>query len=191
MALSRIFDILDQYETKYAELEDALAYKNKGNWIKFSATDYIKYSRFFAMGLLNMGFKKGDKIATISNNMPHWNILDMGISMIGVVHVPIYPTISSEQHEYILQHSDSRIVIVSDKTLFRRVKPIADKLDSLENLYTLNDIDGADNWVEIIHQGRENAENLSAKLKKSRLRFILMICLPLFTHPGQPVTLKA
>jgi len=166
MALSRIFDILDQYKTKYAGLEDALVYKNKGNWIKFSATDYIKYSRFFAMGLLNMGFKKGDKIATISNNMPHWNILDMGMSMIGVVHVPIYPTISSEQHEYILKHSDSRIVIVSDKLLYRRVKPIAEKLESLENIYTLNDIKDASNWVEIIHQGRENAETLSSELEK-------------------------
>ncbi|MFW5767262.1 MAG: AMP-dependent synthetase/ligase [Bacteroidota bacterium] len=166
MSLTRIFDILDQYEHKYHHIEDALVYKNKGNWIKFSSEDYRKYSRYFAIGLLMMGFKKGDKIATISSNMPHWNILDMGMAMIGVVHVPIYPTIGSEQHEFILNHSDSRIVIVSDKSLYRKIKPIAEKIARLENIYTLNDIEGASNWVEIIHLGRENSQDKKDELEK-------------------------
>lgn len=167
MALTRIFDLLEQYSTKYKDIEDALAYKNKGNWIKFSATDYVKYSRYFAMGLLKMGFQKGDKIASISHNMPHWNILDMGMAMAGVVHVPIYPTIGSDQHEYILNHSDAKIVIISDKMLYKRVKPLADKLENLDldKIYTLNDIEGVNNWVEIIHLGREYEGELNEKLE--------------------------
>ncbi|MGC9331314.1 MAG: AMP-dependent synthetase/ligase [Bacteroidales bacterium] len=168
MSLTRVFDLLEQYSTTYNDLDDALAYKNKGNWIKFSATDYVNYSRFFALGLLKMGFKKGDKIASIANNLPHWNILDMGMSMIGVVHVPIYPTIGSEQQQYIIKHSESRIVIVSDKMLYKRIQPIINDIDNLENVYTLNDIEDVNNWVEIIHLGREYEKELNEILEQAK-----------------------
>ncbi len=165
MEVKRVFDLLEKYKTDYKDLEVALAYKNKGNWIHFSAADYVKYARYFAMGLMQLGLKKGDKIATISQNLPHWNVMDMGMSMLGIIHVPIYPTISSEQYEYILNHSDAKIVVVSDIGLFRKVKPIFDKINTLESLFTLNDIKDANNWVEIITLGREHENELSDKLE--------------------------
>ncbi|MDA3911750.1 MAG: long-chain fatty acid--CoA ligase [Bacteroidales bacterium] len=168
MAIKRIFDLLENYKTDYKELEVALAYKNKGNWIHFSAADYVKYATYFAMGLMKLGIKKGDKVASISQNMPHWNVLDMGMSMLGVIHVPIYPTISTEQYDYILRHSDAKIVIVSDLGLFRKVNPVFEKIDSLQAIYTLNDIQDANNWVEIITLGREHEEELASELEKTK-----------------------
>jgi long-chain acyl-CoA synthetase len=166
MTVTRIFDLIEQYATKYSDVEDALAYKNKGNWIKFSATDYVNYSRFFALGLLKMGYNKGDKIASIATNLPHWNILDMGMAMIGVVHVPIYPTISKEQQKFILDHSDSKIVIVSDKMLFKRINAVVSEIETLDKVYTLNDIENVSNWVEIIQLGRESEKELNEKLEQ-------------------------
>ncbi|HQL70158.1 MAG TPA: AMP-binding protein, partial [Bacteroidales bacterium] len=124
MELNRIFDILELYHSDYKEMEDAFSYKHKDNWIDFSAYDYYNYSHLFACGLLAKGYQKGDKIATISQNMPHWNIADMGISLAGMVHVPIYPTISPKETEYIIRHSDAKFVIISDKTLYRKLLPI-------------------------------------------------------------------
>jgi long-chain acyl-CoA synthetase len=166
MELKRIFDLLEQYKTKYKDIEVALAYKNQGNWISFSATDYVKYANYFAIGLLKSGFKKGDKIASISQNLPHWNVLDMGMSMLGIIHVPIYPTISSEQYDYILRHSDAKMLILSDIGLFKKVKPVFDKIETLEKLYTLNDIENANNWVEIITLGREYEKELKEELER-------------------------
>jgi long-chain acyl-CoA synthetase len=165
MDILRTFDLLEQYKNKYSDLEVALSYKNRGNWINFSSKDYIKYSHYFALGLLKIGFKKGDKIATISQNMPHWNIIDMGMSMLGIVHVPIYPTISNEQYQYILQHSDAKIVIVSDNNIYKKIKPVFKKVESLNDIYTLNDIKGVNNWVEIIQLGKEYEEKLSNELE--------------------------
>ncbi|HQP05283.1 MAG TPA: AMP-binding protein, partial [Bacteroidales bacterium] len=108
MNLTRIFDILELYKTDFSSADDALSYKFKDNWINFSAYDYHHYSYLFACGLIAGGYQKGDKIATISQNMPHWNIADMGISMAGLVHIPIYPTLSAKETEFILRHSDSK-----------------------------------------------------------------------------------
>jgi long-chain acyl-CoA synthetase len=86
-----IFDLLERYKTNYADKTDALAGKVGGQWIKYSSREYIEKSNLISYGLLAMGFKPGDRIATVSNNRPEWNIMDMGMLQIGVVHVPIYP----------------------------------------------------------------------------------------------------
>ena len=57
-------------------------------------------------GLLAMGYKKGDKIATITGNKPEWNFVDMGLAQAGMIHVPIYPTISTEEYAFILEHAE-------------------------------------------------------------------------------------
>ena len=158
MEITRTFDILTAFEKKWPEKEDALASKQQGEWRKYSISEYAGIARLFSCGLLSMEFKKGDKIATISNNRPEWNFADMGMSGVGVVHVPIYPTISDEEFKYILTHSDARMLIVSDKSLYDRLKPITDSIPTLERLYTFNQIEGAPNYNEIIEAGRQNEE---------------------------------
>jgi long-chain acyl-CoA synthetase len=165
MEITRTFDILTAFEKKWPEKEDALASKQQGEWKKYSISEYAGIVRLFSCGLLSMGFKKGDKIATISNNRPEWNFADMGMSGIGVVHVPIYPTISDEEFRYILTHSDARMLIVSDKTLYDRLKPVADSIPALEKLYTFNEIEGAPNYSEIIEAGRQNEEKFKEEVE--------------------------
>jgi len=50
-----------------------------------------------------MGFRKGDKIITISSNRPEWNFADMGMSMIGVVHVPVFASLSTSEYQHIIK----------------------------------------------------------------------------------------
>ncbi|MCK5462207.1 MAG: hypothetical protein KAI95_04295, partial [Bacteroidales bacterium] len=69
MEITRTFDLLDRYREHYMK-EDALVVKQNGKWIKYSTQQYINYSYHFSLGLLVRGFKKGDKIASISNNRP-------------------------------------------------------------------------------------------------------------------------
>jgi long-chain acyl-CoA synthetase len=160
MELTRIFDILELYNSDFASFEDAFGYKNRGNWITFSSKEYYHYSHLFACGLLNRGYKKGDKIATISQNIPHWNIADMGISLAGLVHVPIYPTLGAKETEYILKHCEAKLLFISDKALYTKVNPIVKNISSIEEVFTFNDVTDVPNWVSIIQEAKEKETEL-------------------------------
>jgi len=172
MEITRTFDILDQMGSIYGYKEDTLAARINGTWKKYSSKDYMDNSYAVAYGILSLGLKKGDKIATISNNRPEWNFFDMGMAMAGVVQVPIYPTISEEEYEYILNHAAPKLVVLSDKALFEKIKPIADKIKSVEKVYTFNEVDGAENWTVLRDLGMENKDKHAEKLEKIKTSIV-------------------
>jgi len=165
MEVRRTFDIVDQLFEKYNK-DIALSVKRNGQWENFSTNEYKEFVDNFSYGLLAMGFEKGTKIATVSNNRPEWNFIDMGMGQIGCVHVPIYPTIGPDEYRHILKHSDARIMIVSSEELYQKVKPIADEIDTIENVYTFDQVEGAPNWSEIVELGKQNKEKFKEKLKE-------------------------
>ena len=165
MNLTRTFDLLDRYKKLYP-MENALAGKQDGKWIKYSTQDYINYSNWVSYGLLALGFKKGDKIATISNNRPEWNLMDMGLAQIGVTHVPIYPTISSEEYDYILKHSEVKAVIVSSKLIWNKISTVVESIDSIQSVYSFNDFEELPSWQVIIEEGKQNEEKFKDEVLK-------------------------
>ncbi|HQH40338.1 MAG TPA: AMP-binding protein, partial [Bacteroidales bacterium] len=170
MEITRTFDILDNYLVRFPEKQDALAAKKNGAWITYSSKDYVKNANLVSCGLLQLGIQKGDRILSVSNNRPEWNFLDMGMSQIGAVHVPVYPTISREEYQYILEHCEPKIIVVSDKSLYEKIRSIAETLLPGTTIYTFNDVPGALNFNEIIRLGESSeAENLPKvqEMKKS------------------------
>ena len=165
MQIKRNFDILEKLvnETKPPV---ALAVKRNNKWETFTPQDYQKYANYFSYGLLELGFKKGDKIITISNNRPEWNFVDMGMGQIGVIHVPVYPNMSIGEYEFIFEHSEARMIIVSSAEYYLKAKTAADKLQNIEKIYTFDKLDGAPNWEEIIQLGRENEHKWKDKLQQ-------------------------
>ncbi|MGC9342008.1 MAG: AMP-dependent synthetase/ligase, partial [Bacteroidales bacterium] len=166
MEVKRTFDLLERYAELYSEKTDALACKTNGKWVKYSTQDYINYANWISYGLMSMGLKKGERVATVSNNRPEWNMMDMGLSQAGIVHVPIYPTISVEDYTYILNHCEPTFLIVSDKSLLDKLTPVAKKVKSIKEVYTYNEIEGAKNWKEIVEAGKENADKFKDKLEE-------------------------
>ncbi|MBN2663880.1 MAG: long-chain fatty acid--CoA ligase [Bacteroidales bacterium] len=162
----RLFDILDFSIQKFSHKNDILAGKEGKEWVKYSAREYKRKSEEVAIGLLELGVKKGDKIATISNNRPEWNFVDMASSMIGMIHTPIYPTLTEEDFEYILKHSEATILIVSDKLLYNKLSPLISKAKKLKHFFTFNVIDGAKNWSEIVDLGQKNYTKKIDELNK-------------------------
>lgn len=155
MSVTRTFDLLERYQNQFIKT-DALAAKKDGEWIKYSTQDYHTFAWMFASGLIEAGYQKGDKIVTVSNNRPEWNFADLGMAMIGVVHVPVYPTISADEYQHILMHSEAKSIIVSDKLLLNKIKPVLTSVPSVEHVYTFNHIEGETNWLEIVESGRVN-----------------------------------
>jgi long-chain acyl-CoA synthetase len=168
MEVKRTFDLLERYAALYAGKTDALAAKSDGKWVYYSTRDYINHANWVSYGLLSLGLKKGDMVATVSNNRPEWNMMDMGLSQAGIVHVPIYPTISTEEYTYILNDCEPKILIVSDKSLLEKLTPVAKKIKSIKEIYTYNEIEGAENWKKIVEAGKENEDKFRDELPKIR-----------------------
>src|SRR5450759_2010377 len=164
MEPTRTFDILERIQNKYSDKTDVLAGKENGKWKKYAVQEYIDNCNWVSYALLSLGIKKGDKIALISNNRPEWNFTDFGISQIGAIGVPIYPTISSEEYTYILGHSEPKIVFISDKSLYEKIKPITDQNPVISTIYTFDRIAGAKHFSELITIGKEMASSLSNEL---------------------------
>lgn len=165
MLVTRTFDILERLRQNFM-CDDALAVKRNKKWDIFSTQDYLDNAYDFAYGLIALGYKKGDKIGTVSNNRPEWNFVDMGMSMAGVVHVPIYPTISDSEYEYILAHSEVKSLIVSDKLLYKRIVPLAKKVEAIGQIYVFDEgIEDAKSWIEIRDLGAQNRNKLKEELE--------------------------
>jgi len=155
MEPTRTFDLLRRYEELYSHKTDVLAAKGNGKWIKYNVQDYIRNANLVSYGLLALGIQKGDRIASVSNNRPEWNFIDMGMSQIGAIHVPIYPNISKEEYLYIFKHCEPKLLIISDKSLFEKIRPVAEETSN-PAIFTFNEVPGARNWKEILELGEKS-----------------------------------
>lgn len=166
--VERTFDLLNLYEGVYADLDVALGGKSGGSWYTYTPKEYVKFTNQVSLGFLSLGLKKGDKVAMVSNNRPEWNFIDLGLAQLGVVHIPIYPTISLEEYEYILNHCEAQYVIVGDKKLYDKITPLLEKSELLKGIYSLDEIPGVPNWKDLAALGEKyaNKEELES-IKKS------------------------
>jgi long-chain acyl-CoA synthetase len=165
--VTRTFDILDRYLKEFPR-EDALGGKKDGSWYTYSTEEYNKKSHQFALGLMALGLKKGDKVATVTSNRPEWNFADMGMSMSGIIHVPIYPTIGEDEYKYILHHAEVKIVIVGDQKLWEKIEPITKNLDHIEQVYTFEEVDNAKLYTEILDLGESKRSEFESGLIESK-----------------------
>jgi Long-chain acyl-CoA synthetases (AMP-forming) len=168
MEPTRTFDLLTRMQNQFADKTDVLAGKEEGKWKRYSVKEYIDYCNWVSYALLSMGIKKGDKVAIISNNRPEWNFTDFGISQIGAVSVPIYPTISSEEYAYILGHVEPKLVFISDKNLYVKIKPITDQIPGIADIYTFDKVAEAKPFTGILALGKEMASSLEGQLAKAK-----------------------
>jgi len=163
---TRLFDFLS-YQLKHRPLDRALNTKYNGDWKSTSTADYASSANLMSAAFLNLKIKSQDKIAMISsNNRSEWCIVDVGILQAGAVNVPIYPTISQNDYEYILNHSESKYCFVSDQEVYDKVMAIKKNVKNLIEIYSFDDIPGCKNWSELLTLGENNLnEELLNKTK--------------------------
>ncbi len=143
-----LFELLEHQQRRHP-LDYAFAAKEQGTWKRYSTAQSLDEINQVALGLLAIGLQPGDRIATVSNNRPEWNFLDLGMLQVGGVHVPLYPTITDQDYRYILEHAEVRWVMVSDASLYERIAPIAREFPHIAGVYTFNPVPGAQHWSEI------------------------------------------
>jgi len=167
MEITRIFDILESLVAKYPK-DDILARKSHGKWIKISSEEYRRYSHFVAYALLAEGFKPQDKIITLSNNRPEWNFVDMGATLAGMIHVPVYSTLSHDEFVHIFNHSDCSAIFIGSDSLLKKILPILAEVKRDIKIYTFEPIDGYKSISDLYEIAKESEPLFAETIKNNK-----------------------
>lgn len=173
----RLFDFIYIQQKQYP-LAKAFTSKLAGEWKSYSTNQFVEMMNNASAGLLEMGVQKGDKIALItSTNRTEWNVMDHASLQIGAIDIPIYPTMTSEDYAYIMNHSESIYCFVSDDDVYQKVMAIRDRVPTLKEVYTFEKVTGAKNWLEVVELGKtgdhQKVKDISGAVKAEDLATII------------------
>ena len=109
-----------------------------GGWQILSAMEF--YSRVHALGqgLARLGLRKGDRVALISENRWEWAASDFATLALGLVNVPMFPTLHAPQIGELLRHSGARVAIVSTKAQLKKIRAVRAE-SALEHVIVMDD----------------------------------------------------
>ena len=167
--ITRIFDFPYHQLEKY-NLPQAFSTKYDGKWETISTQEYINKANAISRGLLKLGIQPNDKVAIISSTNRHeWNICDIGILQTGAQNVPIYPTISKEDYEYVLNHSEAIYCFVSDDEVLKKVNSIKENTH-LKEVFTFDTIKEEKNWKEVLNLGEDTSNQEEVEARKNKIQ---------------------
>ncbi len=156
MEPKRLFDAI-AFQLEKNPLEDMLAGKTGGQWKKYSTKEVEETVNQLSAGLLALGIGPNDmtvegrdKVAILSKNRPEWVMLDLAVQQIGALLTPIYPTISVNELEFVLNDAQVKAVFVNDADIFHKVISIKDRIPSLKEIFTFEHTANARHWKEIL-----------------------------------------
>ncbi|GAA3948526.1 AMP-binding protein [Chitinophaga oryziterrae] len=169
----RLFDVI-AYQLKHYPKADMLVGKENNVWKKYSTQDVADLTMRFSAGLLQFGFGKGDataegtdKIAIVSPNRPEWLITDLACQQAGAVLTPIYPTLSENELEFVLNDGGASILFVNDKDMYDKINLFRHKMPLLKEIFTFDKVEGVRHWSEIPAMGKEEDFAKIEEIKKN------------------------
>ena len=176
MEVKRLFDI-PYYQLENFPQEDSLCGKVDGKWVKTSSKSFVDQAMMVSKALVESGIEPNDKVGIISNNRPEWNIVDVGIQMCGGISVPIYPTISAKDYEYIFNDASVKLCFVSSADLLEKVNEVKANAPSLGLIISFEKIDGIEHFSEFKSRGEktptEAIETRKAAIKSEQLATLI------------------
>ena len=151
-----------------------LAAREKGQWREYTTTEVKDIVDRLSAGLLaegygcsNMTVDGRDKIAVLAKNRPEWMFLDLATQQIGVILVPLYPTIHIADLEFVLNDAQVKAVFVNDADLFSKVQQVSSKSESIRQVYSFEEIGDTPHWKVLLDSGKqEHLEQLAANSAK-------------------------
>jgi long-chain acyl-CoA synthetase len=179
----RLFDCLELLLT-HGDKADLLAGKEKGTWRKYSTFEVNNIIHRLSAGLLQSGITNNDpgpegrdKVAVLSKNCPEWIMLDLAVQQCGGVLVPVYPTISINELEYIFNDAQVKFVFVRDEEAWHKVSSIRDNVPSIKEIFTFEKVIGVRHWEELLIEPdailKNKLKEISAAISKDDLATII------------------
>ncbi|MBT8258241.1 MAG: AMP-dependent synthetase/ligase [Bacteroidia bacterium] len=167
--VTRLFDF-PYYQLEKYNLDACFVTKYDGQWTKISTREYLDKANAVSRALIKLGIQKNDKIAVISStNRTEWNIMDIGVLQVGAQNIPIYPTISAEDYEYVLNHSESVLCFVSDEEVLEKVNKVKDQTQ-LREVYSFDHIDGCKHYSELFEIGKDDSNQNEVEARKQEVK---------------------
>ena len=142
----------------------ALSSKIDGSYQDISYAELGEHVKHFSLGLIELGVERGDRIVLLSENRPEWAITDLAIIAAGGVNVPMFPTLTPAQVEYIVKDSGAKIVCVSNESQLKKVDAFRENVPHLERVIVF---DGAESDTEDHDMNFEGVCDLGKKVENA------------------------
>jgi long-chain acyl-CoA synthetase len=174
MEPKRLFDFI-YYQQENYPMKEAIGHNKDGQWQYFSTEEVIDIANKVSRGLIKLGVQPGDKIALIAyKNRPEWAMMDIGLQQVGAINVPVYPTISPGEYEYIFNDASVKFCFVGKDDLYDKVETAKPNISSLEKIFTFDRQEGRPFWEEIFtDEGQEEVEARKAAINPEDLATII------------------
>ena len=173
--MTRLFDVL-YHQLENLPLEKSLNGRDAtGKWKSYSSQEVVNLAEKAASGLVSLGLQPGDKVAmVVYKNRPEWLILDFAIQMAGLISIPLYPTISVGEYEYILNEAEVKAAFCGSGDLYKKLSSTQKNVATLEHIYTLDRQEGILFWEDIFDDKNiERLTEIKAKIKGEDLATII------------------
>ena len=174
MAVTRLFDFI-YHQKENCPQEKAFGHKINGEWKYYSTDQIIQMANQASCGLVKLGVQPGDKVALIVyKNRPEWVAMDIAIQQVGAINVPVYPTISPGEYEYIFNDAGVKIAFVGEGDLYEKVNSKFHAIPTLTDIYTLDKAEGKKYWEDIFtNEGQDEVEARKAAINPSELATLI------------------
>jgi long-chain acyl-CoA synthetase len=162
----KIFDILHHQIAEHPLEETFVRREDKKNWTKYNAQNILNDANSLSAGFIENGLVKGDKIAIIcTTNRPEWHVVDIASMQIGVINVPMYPTISPSEYQYIFDHAEIKYVFISDKLLCKKIIPLLVNSPQIKGVFSFDELEGVQHWKNLFSNDEiGNIEAIKSKI---------------------------
>jgi len=179
----RLFDCIANQLEKFPK-PDMLAAKEKGNWRKYSTQEVSETVDALAIGLTDLGVsghdfsvENQDKIALISYNRAEWLITDLAVQKTGAVLVPIYPTTSNHEIEFIFKDANVKYIFVSTAEFYAKAMQVKSAVPSVQKIFTYDEIPGAVHWSSLLQPltevKKKELESISKTIRPEHLATLI------------------
>lgn len=170
MRFSTIPAMLDELADRYGDSKEVLKYKKDGKYIGMTHHRVREIVECFALGLMELGIRERDRIGIISENRYEWIIADLSILTIGAVDVPVFPTLTAKQLEYVYNDCEASAIIVSNNFQLQKILAQKDNMPNLRHIIVISDeFETDDVSVKSMNQVRENGQRLKNSQKRKEL----------------------
>ena len=164
----RLFDI-PYHQLKNYPNSTMFVTKTNGNWNGTSTADFLNKAMIVSRGLIALGINPGDRVAVSSNNRVEWNIFDIAVQQTGAILVPLYPNISENDYNFILNDAEVKICVVGNEELATKINNVKSEIPSLQHLMTFDNIAAYTNWSEI-DKAAESVEESAVKERMAAVK---------------------
>ena len=155
--VSRFFHNADRLGSR-----EAFRFHDGQSWVPLGWRASGRLVRELASGLMALGHKPGDKLAILANTRWEWLAVDLANLAVGGVTVGVYPSLTPDQTRYVIEHSDSRILVVENAKQLAKIEPIRAQLPALEHVILL------ENLPELLARGRAARQDVEARVAAIR-----------------------